>query len=225
MESVCRSGTFEPSSNGMGNLNPAVLGSGVVLQTVKTSEILFQAGDDRALYRVERGAICHYMLWADGRHDVIEFAFPGDIIGLGHLRRHVSTAQAMVDTVVSLVSNEDFEEAMDNDDRLSFRLSAAVEREFDHLRDQALAAKEPPASARVANFLLALSSLNGPEGRDSNLISDDITAGFVAEKLDLSIDKLGAALLNLKKHGAVKETPTGLRIIDAAALQKLANAA
>jgi CRP/FNR family transcriptional regulator len=225
MESVCRSETFEPLSDGIGKLNPAVLGSGVVLQTVKTSEILFQAGDDRALYRVERGAICHYMLWADGRHDVIEFAFPGDIIGLGHLRRHVSTAQAMVDTVVSLVSSDDLEDAMDNDDRLSFRLASAIEREFDHLRDQALASKEPPAEKRVANFLLALSSLNGPEGRDRDLISDEITAGFVAEKLDLSIDKLGAALLSLKKHGAVKETAAGLRIVDANALQKLANAA
>lgn len=225
MESMCRSETFELSSDGMGKLNPAVLGSGVVLQTVKTSEILFQTGDDRALYRVERGAICHYMLWADGRHDVIEFAFPGDIIGLGHLRRHVSTAQAMVDTVVSLVSAEEFDDVMESDDRLSFRLASAIEREFDHLRDQALAAKEPPAAARVANFLLALSSMNGPEGRDRHLITDDITAGFVAEKLDLSIDKLGAALLNLKKHGAVKETPAGLRIVDTVALQKLANAA
>jgi hypothetical protein len=43
--------------------------------------------------------------------------------------------------------------------------------------------------------------------------------------LDLSIDKLGAALLSLKKKGAVKETPAGLRIVDAAALQMLANAA
>lgn len=225
MESACRSENFELSSDGLGKLNPAVLGSGVVVQTVKTSEILFQAGDDRALYRIERGALCHYMLWADGRHDVIEFAFPGDIVGLGHLRHHVSTAQAMVDTVVSLVSDEEFDEALDTDDRLSFRLAAAVEREFDHLRDQALARKEPSPSARVANFLLALSSLNGPEGRSRSVITDDITAGFVAEKLDLTIDKLGAALLSLKKHGAVKETSAGLEIVDHQALQKLANAA
>jgi len=206
-------------------LNPASLASGSVLQNVETSEILFQAGEERALYRVERGAICHYMLWADGRHDVIEFAFPGDIIGLGHLRHHVSTAQAMVDTVVSLVSEEEFASALETDDRLSFRLAAAVEREFDHLRDRALSAEEQPAAARVANFLLAISSLNGPEGRDRTLISDDITAGFVAEKLDLSIEKLGAALLSLKKQGAVKETPAGLRILNTETLQKLADAA
>jgi CRP/FNR family transcriptional regulator len=225
MESVCRSGNIELPCEEIGKLNPASLASGSVLQNVETSEILFQAGEERALYRVERGAICHYMLWADGRHDVIEFAFPGDIIGLGHLRHHVSTAQAMVDTVVSLVSEEEFASALETDDRLSFRLAAAVEREFDHLRDRALSAEEQPAAARVANFLLAISSLNGPEGRDRTLISDDITAGFVAEKLDLSIEKLGAALLSLKKQGAVKETPAGLRILNTETLQKLADAA
>lgn len=224
MAIVCRSDICEPGDNA-GNPAGFATDADIVLQNVKTSDILFQTGDARALYRVESGAICHYMLWADGRHDVIEFAFPGDIIGLGHLSAHVSTAQAMVDTVVSLVSEEELEIILETDDRLSFRLSAAVEREFDHLRDQALATNNQPAAARVANFLLALSSLNGPEGRDRDLISDEITAGFVAEKLDMSIDKLGAALLSLKKVGAVKETPAGLRIENAAALRKMADAA
>lgn len=197
----------------------------MVLQPVGTGEILFQSGDPRTLYRIERGALCHYMLWSDGRHEVIEFAFPGDIVGLGHLSYHVSTAQAMVDTVVSLVSDDEFESAIASDDRLSFRLASAVEREFDHLRDKAVATKHVPAAARVANFLLALSAMNGPEGRDPGLISDEITAGFVAEKLDMSIENLGAALLHLKKEGAVRETASGLRIVDPLTLQRLAEAA
>ncbi|WP_171946400.1 Crp/Fnr family transcriptional regulator [Hyphomicrobium sp. CS1GBMeth3] len=197
-----------------------------MLQNVATGATLFQPGDRRTLYRIESGALCHYMLWSDGRHDVIEFAFPGDIVGLGHLSYHVSTAQAMVDTVVSLVSDEEFESASDRDDRLSFRLASAVEREFEHLRDKSLSGPgHVPAAARVANFLLALSAMNTPEGRDPREISDDITAGFVAEQLNMSIEKLGAALLLLKKEGAVRETPSGLRIIDTATLQKVADAA
>lgn len=226
MESVCRSEDFELLNRDVQEKASAAPVSGTVLQVVGTGEILFQAGEPRTLYRVERGAICHYMLWADGRHDVIEFAFPGDIIGLGHMETHVSTAQAMVETVVSLVSEEAFNAALESDDRLSFRLASAVEREFDHLRDRAIrGGRETAPTARLANFLLALASLNGPEGRDPALISDDVTAGFVAERLDMSIEKLGAALLSLKKEGAVTETPAGLRIVDATALQRLADAA
>lgn len=225
MAIACHPENLEHPGAESGMSFPALRDSGQVLQTVDTGEILFQAGDARTLYRVERGAICHYMLWADGRHDVIEFAFPGDIIGLGHLDHHVTTAQAMVDTVVSLVSEETFSSALESDDRLSFRLASAVEREFDYLRDKALAANHVPAAARVANFLLALSAINGPEGREPDLISDDITAGFVAEKLDMSIDKLSAALLELKREGAVKETPAGLRIVNSHTLQRVADAA
>jgi CRP/FNR family transcriptional regulator len=224
MAIVCRPENFDRPSVESGKPFPAPL-DGAVLQTADTGEILFQAGDKRTLYRIERGAVCHYMLWSDGRHDVVEFAFPGDIIGLGHLSHHVSTAQAMVDTVVSIVSEEAFSYALENDDRLSFRMASAVEREFDHLRDKAVATQHVPAAARVANFLLALSSMNAPEGRDRELITDDITAGFVARQLDMSIDKLGAALLSLKREGAVSETPAGLRIVDPRTLQRMADAA
>jgi CRP/FNR family transcriptional regulator len=225
MATACQTEKFEHQDIDSGKLFPAPGDAGFVLQNVATGEILFQPGNERTLYRVERGAVCHYMLWADGRHDVIEFAFPGDIIGLGHLAHHVSTAQAMVDTVVSLVSEETFSAALEKDDRLSFRLASAVEREFDYLRDKTLSSNQVPATARVANLLLALSAMNGPEGRDPDLISDEITAGFVARQLDMSIDKLGAALLCLKNEGAVKETPTGLRIVDPLTLQRLADAA
>jgi CRP/FNR family transcriptional regulator len=225
MASICQGKSFEPAAQDFGKLNPAALCDGMVVQNVDTGEFLFHPGDTRALYRIESGAICHYMLWADGRHDVIEFAFPGDIVGIGYLHHHVSTAQAMVDTVVSLVSEEEFETILESDDRLSFRQASASEREFEYLREKTLSDGPKPAAARVANFLIALSSMNGPEGREEALIADDITAGFVADKLDMSIDKLGAALLSLKKHGAVKETADGLRIVDMPMLQRLADAA
>jgi len=222
-DSVCRPGSDDPDTKE--RCIETASRANAELQPVKTGSILFQPGNRRALYRVERGAVCHYVRWADGRHEVIEFAFPGDIIGLGRMATHVSSAQAMVDTVVSPVSEEEFEEAIDHDDRLSFRMAAAIEREFDYVRSRALKSASDRPAARVANFLLAISSMNTPEGRDAALIADDITAGFVAEQLDMSIDKLGSALVVLKKHGAVKDTPAGLRIVDLPALQRLADAA
>lgn len=225
MATICRSKEYEGLSDRFQKLSPGALEPGNVLQNVETGAILFQAGDQRTLYRVERGAICHYVLWADGRHEVIEFAFPGDIIGLGHLEVHATTAQAMVDTVVSLVSEEELKDALDSDDRLSFRLAAAVEREFDYLREQTASHTSVTPTARVANLLLALSSLNDAEGRSGNLISDDLTAGFVAERLDMSIETLSAALLSLKAQGAVRETPRGLEIVDMTTLQRMADAA
>jgi CRP/FNR family transcriptional regulator, anaerobic regulatory protein len=225
MASICQEKTFVGANRDFSKLNPAVLADDVVIQNVVTGQLLFNPGEKRALYRIESGAVCHYMVWADGRHDVIEFAFPGDIVGLGHLRSHVSSAQAMVDTVVSLLSEEDFESELEIDDGLSFRQASAVEREFEYLRDKCLAETPKPADAKVANFLVAISNANAREGRPSDQVTDDVTAGFVADKLGMSIESLSTALLSLKKKGAVAETDAGLRIVDMTRLMAVAEAA
>lgn len=225
MATICRSNEYQGLREGFEKFNPAAFEPVNVLQNVSTGSILFQPEDERMLYRVEKGAICHYARWADGRHEVLEFAFPGDIIGLGHLDVHSTTAQAMVDTVVSLVSEDELQDCLDIDDRLSFRHTAAVEREFDYLRDRTLNEAPVTPTARVANLLLAISSMHGREGRDSNVISDDLTAGFVAERLEMSIENLSAALVTLKTQGAIKEAPGGLEIVNMTTLQRMADAA
>ena len=90
---------------------------------------------------------------------MIEFAFPGDIIGLGCLPTHVSTATAMVDTSVCVITDLDVERAVTNDNRLYFRLVEAKEREFDYSRSRSRNAG-PILSPlqRVANFLLAIAT-------------------------------------------------------------------
>ena len=108
-------------------------------RALATGDVLFQTGDTHAqLYRVESGAICHYIGWDDGSHEIIEFAFPGDIIGFGHLEAHISTARAVVATTVSLVSEQDFQRALETDGQLAARYAAASDREFDHLRARAI---------------------------------------------------------------------------------------
>lgn len=187
--------------------------------------ILFQAGDTRSrIYRVEKGALCHYLRWSDGRREIIEFAFPGDIIGFGHLENHVSTAQAVTETVVSFVSPQEFERALDADAQLASRLSAAADREFDCLRARAVESGRAKPVERVASFISALSHLSADEGRDPTLVTDEISSGFVAEQLDLTIDGLARALRELERRGMVRPTPEGLRIADVTGLEKLAAA-
>lgn len=196
------------------------------LRTLARGEVLFQEGDTRVqLYRVERGALCHYVRFEDGRREIIEFAFPGDIIGFGHLESHVSTAQAMAETAVSIVSVQEFEQALDGDGRLAARLSAAADRDFDFLRARAIKSGQGKPVERVASFLTALSHLSAHEGRDPTLVTDEIPSGVVAGHLDMTIDGLARALRELERRGMVRSTNDGLRIADLAALEKLASAA
>ncbi len=105
-----------------------------IARRLATNDVLFQKGDTRtALYRVESGALCHFIPWDDGRYEVIEFAFPGDIVGLGHIDTHLSTAEAVVETTVSRVSPADFEHELATDGQLAARLAVAADREFEVL--------------------------------------------------------------------------------------------
>jgi CRP/FNR family transcriptional regulator len=196
------------------------------LRTLARGEILFQEGDTRGqVYLVERGALCHYVRFEDGRREIIEFAFPGDLIGFGHLEAHVSTAQAMVETSVSLVSAEAFEEALAGNGPLAARASAAADRDFDFLRARAIRSGHGKPVERVASFLAALSQLSADEGRDPTLVTDDIPSGVVAGHLDMTIDALVRALRELEQRGVLRSTGAGLRITDLPALEKLASAA
>jgi len=189
-------------------------------------EILFQTGNKRGkLYRVESGALCHYLRWEDGRREIIEFAFPGDIVGFGHLQSHVSTAQAMVETTISLVSQKEFDALLETDGQLAARFAAAGDREFEYLREVTLKADRGKPVERVASFLSALSHMSEVEGRDPTLIADEITSGEVAEHLDLTMDVLVAALRELERQGMVSAADNGrLQICDLPALEKLAAA-
>jgi len=189
-------------------------------------EALFSCGEQRTqLYRVERGALCHYVRWDDGRREIIEFAFPGDIIGFGHLGEHISTAQAVAKTIVSPVSEESFERLLETDAQLAARYAVAADREFDYLRTRAIAAGQGQPAKRVASYLAALARISANEGRTSEVITDAYASGAVADQLDISIDALAEALRDLEQRGIVAPDHEGLRIADLDALEQFADAA
>ena len=189
---------------------------------VAKGSTLFRSGEPRQLYLVETGALCHYTQSAEGKYDIIEFAFPGDIVGLGCLATHVCTAKAMADTFVRAITETDLESALANNNRLFFRVAEAGEREFDYLKNRSLNASLRPPVQRVANFLLAIAGINASEGHDPLIVTDDISSGYVAEHLQMSVDTLAKALLSLRRSGLVDVSDNGLRIPDIAALETMA---
>lgn len=193
---------------------------------VSTGGMVFQSGDKRAAYRVKEGAIFHYVRWADGSHELIEVAFPGDVVGLGHLSTHVSTAQAMVDSEVERLSVSDVEQLLKTDDRASFQLASAAEREFAYMRDTAINRGKRSPVERLANYLVAVAAAgSGRRAQNGMSVSEDLASGFVADRLDMSLDTLASALSGLEHKGMITATRDGLTITDAAALERLGHAA
>jgi len=54
------------------------------------------------------------------------------------------------------------------------------------------------------------------------IVADDVSSGYVAEQLQVTIDALAKALLSLRRSGLVDVSDSGLRILDIAAIGTLA---
>ncbi len=219
-----RTAHFDGGRPASGPQRPATTGP-LTLQTVSTGARLFKAGDDRHAFRVEKGALCHYVVWSDGRHDVVEFAFPGDIVGLGTLDHHVSTAQAMVDTIVSDVSEAELSRRMAVDDLLALRAASAYDVEFDYIRQRAQAEDRGGPVKRVARYLCAVMAISESEGHGGGVIADEVASGYVANALGMTLDALTEALVKLKAEGLIVNDHAGLRVIDRNGLEQIAAAA
>ncbi|MGQ0674446.1 MAG: Crp/Fnr family transcriptional regulator [Hyphomicrobium sp.] len=197
------------------------------LRHLRHGDVLFQVGDSRGiLYRVERGSLCHYISWPDGRHEVIEFAFPGDIIGLGYTDSHISTAQAMVDSSVAAVPLAEFEELLAEDGPLAVRMAAAADREFEMLKQRAGAVPLRSPSARLAEFLLAIVAIETREGRSAPpTVSASALAMLDSGSAALTSEECETALADLVGRGAVVRAKGDIGIADLSELQRAAEAA
>ncbi|HKZ96989.1 MAG TPA: Crp/Fnr family transcriptional regulator [Hyphomicrobiaceae bacterium] len=195
-----------------------------LVRTLATNEMLFSEGDRKThLYRVESGAICVYVPGWKGHRDVSEFVFPGDLVGLGFLEHHASSARAMVETRVSCFHRDAQADLVEGDPRAEAKLADAVEREFESRRDRLVESGRARPLERVAAFLTALSRNNTIEGRDPCLITDSWQCGTIANFLTLSVDGLASILVELEGRGLIEPCPPlGLRLKDVEGLEKLA---
>ena len=190
-------------------------------------EHLFQTGDTKTcLYRIRTGALCLYTLRVDGEPEVIEFAFPGDLIGLGFLQQHACNARAAIDTTVTSLPLEAIDSIIQHDPRARSRLVDATNREFAFRRATLVEAGMGKPIVRLAAFLLALSRRNGDEGRDPLLIDAAADCTVVANYLGVTLEVLALTLVQLEMRGAVRASRAGqLRLTGLDVLEELVHEA
>ena len=203
---------------------PVATASDCDVRTLAAGETLFREGDARShVYRVERGALCLFKSRADGTQDIFEFAFPGDLVGLGYLDSHVSGAQAGVATSLICVSRTALDPSAERNARSRARLTAAIEREVTFLKESLLRSAHTGLLERVAALFVTLSRYNTYEGREPALITDSLKCGMVAGYLNMSVDQLAAQLAEMEARGLIEPCAKGLRLKDLDALEKIAD--
>jgi CRP/FNR family transcriptional regulator len=198
--------------------------SHAAIRRLTAKEHVFCEGDDRDhVFRVEDGVIAVYKTLPDGRRQIIDFAYPGDLIGLGVLGEHVLSAQATVPSKVRCLSASALERMAESDAGLALKLYKSVCHELAATRSLLVTVGQRSAIERVAAFLIALHRRTASGG--STTIKLAMRRSDIADLLGLTIETVSRTLTKLRTMGVIDIEQGGscVQLTDLPRLTDLAN--
>jgi CRP/FNR family transcriptional regulator len=167
------------------------------LRRVEAREHVFCEGDPRThVFRVEDGVIALSKLLSDGRRQIIDFAYPGDYIGLGVLPDHVFDAQATCSAKIRCLSTTALEHEAASDASLALKLYKAVSAELVAARSLLVSVGQKTAMERIAAFLVNLHARNVNGERD--VVKLPMRRSDIGDMLGLTIETVSRTITKLR---------------------------
>lgn len=193
------------------------------IRRVESKEHVFCDGDPRThVFRIEEGVIALSKLLGDGRRQIIEFAYPGDYIGLGTLNEHIFDAQATCPAKVRCLSASALEQEASRDAGLALRLYKAVSSELAAARSLLVSVGQQSAMERLAGFLVSLSERASSDGEE-NVVKLPMRRSDIADLLGLTIETVSRTITKLRTMRVIDVVRgTEVHILDADRLVDLA---
>ena len=194
------------------------------VRRLQAKEHVFCEGDEREhVFRVEEGVIAVYKTLPDGRRQIIDFAYPGDLIGLGVIGEHVLSAQATVPSKVRCLAAAALERIAETDAGLALKLYKAVCQELAATRNLLVTVGQRSAIERVAAFLISLHRRTAAEGAAT--INLAMRRSDIADLLGLTIETVSRTLTKLRGMGVIdlEQGATRVQLCDLPRLAELAN--
>lgn len=196
-----------------------------IARIFEAKEHIFRDGDRAGhVYRIEAGHVCIYRTMPDGRRQVIDFAYPGDMIGLGAIGQHTANAQASSKVRLRCIPISVLKEQARRDPRFGIELYEAVSLELNAARELLFTVSQRSAVERLAAFLVALSRRAARRGDNPREIVLPMTRTDIGDFLGLTIETVSRMFTKLKAEGLIGvEQCILVTINDAPALTRLAD--
>lgn len=194
------------------------------LRRVEAKEFVFVEGDPTThVFRVETGAVALYKVLVNGRRQIVGFAYPGDLIGLGAQGEHMMNAQAIRPTRLRCLGLAALHRSAASDPTLGFKLYETVARELAATRDLMLTTGQRSAVERVVSFLLAFSRRSERNGQNPCDFELPMSRADIGDFLGLTIETVSRTFTKLKTMGLIELPQTNrVKLIDLDQLESLA---
>ena len=167
-------------------------------------EIYAQDEPAEQFFRVLRGVVRTSRLTADGRRQVGDFYYPGDVFGLEVAAQYRFAAEALTDTEVQVVRRTALR-AFAGDAEVDQAILAATQLELERLQEHVVLLGRKSARERVGAFLMAVAQRQA---------EDDVVLPMgrqdMADYLGLTIETVSRILTQLRGE-AIVDFPSSRR--------------
>jgi CRP/FNR family transcriptional regulator len=193
---------------------------------VRRGEDLYRVGNSfSAIYAVRSGFFKNELVLEDGREQVMGFHMPGDILGFDGIGedRYACNAVALEDSEVCVIPFLRLEEISRQVRCLQHQFNQFMGREM--VRDQGvmLLLGSMRAEARLAAFLLNLSRRFEARGYSASEFTLRMTREEIGSFLGLKLETISRLFSKLQEGNLVAVLQKHIRILDSAALKKIAD--
>lgn len=194
------------------------------VKRLEAREHLFCEGDPAAhVYRIDAGYVCIYKMMPDGRRQVVDFGYPGDLIGLGAGAEHSTSAHALGVCRVRAVPSAALHQMARQDAKLALSLYDTLAHELEAARGLLLSCCQHSAVERLASFLVMLSRRNARKGQDAATLFLPMTRSDIGDYLGLTIETVSRTFTKMRAMGLIElQQCTTVRLTDRRAIERLA---
>lgn len=171
---------------------------GVRMTYSKDGEIYAQEEEVEFLYRVVDGVVRTMRLTCDGRRQVGDFYYAGDLFGLEPGPDHQFSAEALTDCTLQVVRRSAVR-ALAGDRELDRAVLEATRRELQRVQEHVLLLGRKSAREKVAGFLMSLAQHQSDDSVQLPMGRQDM-----ADYLGLTIETVSRMLTQLQGEEIVE---------------------
>ncbi|HEY9216900.1 MAG TPA: helix-turn-helix domain-containing protein [Phenylobacterium sp.] len=190
---------FEDTSDTtVDGLAEAVQRLGVPMRFGKDEEVYAQEDDAEFIYQLVSGAVRTSRLMSDGRRQIAEFYYPGELFGLEPGPEHRFSAEALCDCEVLVLRRSTLRTIID-DGRLERAIWRATRRELERAQEHLMLLGRKTACEKVASFLADMAGR-----RESVAVELPMSRQDMADYLGLTIETVSRMLTQLQGSKVVE---------------------
>ncbi len=186
-------------------------------------QLLTQGTRGNEIYTVLSGVLIRFRLMEDGRRQIINFLFPGDLVGLQAMLDEPMThgVEALTPARLCIFPRDGFIEFVGRNPDMGYDVIWLAAKEELALEEHLVALGQRNARERIA--YLALFIVKRAEGTclaSDGRVEISVTQGQVADMLGLSLVHTNRSMQSLRREGLVRWSLNAIEIPDPEAVSQ-----